>query len=509
MKLTRIISGLTPALAVAVFVGFAAPVATYAQNAAPAAEPAPAAAAPAAPAAAAAKPAPPATPACAAAVAAVAETDKFAAVPAVPAVLTNCTPNSGDTAWMLTSMALVLMMTIPGLGLFYGGMVRKKNVGDTVMTSFAITCLVTVIYAILTYSLSFTSGGPFIGGFSRVFLQNILSDVNNGGIGNPNSLAPTIPETVYMAFQMTFAIITPALIAGAFAERMKFSAMLWFIGLWAICVYAPIAHWVWGPDGIFSAANTDDKGNFAGWYKVLDFAGGTVVHINAGVAGLMCALMLGKRKDTGPAHNMVLTFIGASLLWVGWFGFNAGSAVSAGVQAGMAMTVTQIATAVAALTWMFVEWAHRGKPTVIGIASGAVAGLVAITPASGYVGPLGSMWIGVACGVGCYLGATSLKHAFGYDDALDCFGVHAVGGAIGAILTGVFAVNQYSGASGLIEGNPGQVINQCIGVATVVIYDAVVSLIILKVIDLAIGLRVSDEIERDGLDLALHGEIVQ
>jgi Amt family ammonium transporter len=423
-------------------------------------------------------------------------------------VLKECSPNSGDTAWMLTSMALVLMMTVPGLGLFYGGMVRKKNVGDTVMTSFAITCLVTVIYAICTYSMAFTSGSPFIGGLSRAFLQGILSDIGKN-IGNPNPLAPTIPETVYMCFQMTFAIITPALIAGAFAERMKFSAMLWFIGLWAIFVYAPVAHWVWGPDGIFSVANTDDKGNFAGWVKVLDFAGGTVVHINAGVAGLVSCLVLGKRRDTGPGHNMVLTFIGASLLWVGWFGFNAGSAVSAGLQAGMAMTVTQIATAVAALTWMFVEWAHRGKPTVIGIASGAVAGLVAITPASGYVGPVGSMVIGVACGIGCYLGATSLKHALGYDDALDCFGVHAVGGIIGALLTGVFAVSEYSGASGLIEGNLGQVLNQVIGIVTVIVYDGVVSFIILKIIDVVIGLRVTDEVERDGLDLALHGEVVQ
>jgi ammonium transporter, Amt family len=502
MKLSRFITGLAPALAVAALLGFAAPAPSRADDAPPAA--APAAAAPAAPAApAAAKPPPPGVPACAGAVAAVPETDKFAAVPAVPAILTNCTPNSGDTAWMLASMAIVLMMTIPGLGLFYGGMVRKKNVGDTVMTSFAITCLVTVIYAVLTYSTTFTGGTPFIGGFSRVFLQGILSDVNNGGIGNPNSLAPTIPETVYMAFQMTFAIITPALIAGAFAERMKFSAMLWFIGLWAIFVYSPIAHWLWGPDGIFNSAND------AAWVKVLDFAGGTVVHINAGVAGLMCALMLGKRRDTGPGHNMVLTFIGASLLWVGWFGFNAGSAVSAGVQAGMAMTVTQIATAVAALTWMFVEWAHKGKPTVIGICSGAVAGLVAITPASGFVGPVGAIVIGVACGVGCYLGATSLKHAFGYDDALDCFGVHGVGGAIGALLTGVFAVQQYGGTAGLLEGNPGQVINQVIGIVTVIVYDAVVTLIILAVIKATIGLRVSDEVERDGLDLALHGEVVQ
>jgi Amt family ammonium transporter len=486
-------------LAIAAFIGFASPSPSSAQDQ-PAA--APAAAAPAAPApTAAAAPAPAAPagpPACAAA----------GPNNSPPAVVTKCTPNSGDTAWMLTSVALVLMMTIPGLGLFYGGMVRKKNVGDTVMTSFAITCLITVIYAVVTYSLSFTSGSPFIGGLSRAFLQGIVSDIANG-VGNPNGLAPTIPETVYMCFQMTFAIITPALIAGAFAERMKFSAMLWFIGLWAICVYAPVAHWVWGPDGVFSVANTDDKGNFAGWVKVLDFAGGTVVHINAGVAGLVSCLVLGARRDTGPGHNMVLTFIGASLLWVGWFGFNAGSAVTANLQAGMAMTVTQLATAVAALTWMFVEWAHRGKPTVIGIASGAVAGLVAITPASGYVGPIGSIVIGVACGVGCYLGATSLKHVFGYDDALDCFGVHAVGGVIGALLTGVFAINEYSGSSGLIEGNPGQVVNQAIGIVTVIVYDGVVSFVILKIIDVVIGLRVTDEVERDGLDLALHGEIVQ
>jgi ammonium transporter, Amt family len=504
MKLSRFFTGLAPALAIAALIGFSGVSPSRADDApaAPAAA-APAAAAPAAAAPAAAKPAPPATPACAGAVAAVAETDKFAAVAAVPAVLTNCTPSGGDTAWMLTSVALVLMMTIPGLGLFYGGMVRKKNVGDTVMTSFAVTCLITVLYAIVTYSLSFTGGTPFVGGLSRAFLQGMLSDINNGGIGNPNSLAPTIPETVYMCFQMTFAIITPALIAGAFAERMKFSAMLWFMGLWAIFVYSPVAHWLWGPDGIFNSAN--DKA----LVKVLDFAGGTVVHVDAGVAGLMCALMLGKRRDSGPAHNMVLTFIGASLLWVGWFGFNAGSAVSAGVQAGMAMTVTQVATAVAALTWMFVEWIHRGKPTVVGICSGAVAGLVAITPASGFVGPIGSMAIGVACGVGCYLGATALKHAFGYDDSLDCFGVHGIGGAIGAILTGVFAINEYGGTPGLIEGNAGQVVNQLIGVGTVVVYDAIVSLIILKLIDMTIGLRVSDEIERDGLDLALHGEIVQ
>jgi Amt family ammonium transporter len=416
--------------------------------------------------------------------------------------LTNCTPNSGDTAWMLTSMAIVLMMTIPGLALFYGGMVRKKNVGDTVMTSFAITCLISILWLFFTYSLAFRSGTPFIGGLDRAFLQGIVSDISKG-IGNPNSLAPTIPETVYSMFQLTFAIITAALIAGSFAERMKFSAMLWFIGLWAIFVYSPIAHWVWGPDGIFNSAND------AAWIKVLDFAGGTVVHVNSGTAGLMAALMLGKRKDTAPPHNMVYTMIGASLLWVGWFGFNAGSAVSAGMQAGMAMLVTHTATATAGFTWMIVEWIMRGKPTVIGICSGAVAGLVAITPASGFVGPMGSFAIGIAAGIVCYWGVTGLKHFFGYDDALDAFGVHAVGGATGAILTGVFAVAAYGGTAGLIEGNPGQVLNQLIGVGVVFGYDVIVTLIILKIVDMVIGLRVSEDIEREGLDLALHGETVQ
>jgi len=455
---------------------------SYAQAPAPGAAPAAPAAAPAAP------PAP--TPSCAS------DPDPK------KAVLTKCSPNSGDTAWMLASVALVLMMTVPGLGLFYGGLTRKKNVGDTVMTSFAITCLVTIVYSILTYSLAFTPGSPYLGGTTRVFLQGILSDIASGA-GNPNGLAVTIPETVYMCFQMTFAIITPALIAGAFAERMKFSAMLWFIGIWSIVVYAPVAHWVWGSDGMLSSANSDAM------IKVLDFAGGTVVHINSGVAGLMCAICLGKRKESGPPHNMVLTFIGASLLWVGWFGFNAGSAVTAGLQAGMAMAVTQIATAVAAFTWMLVEWAHRGKPTVVGICSGAVAGLVAITPASGFVGPVGSMVIGVAAGVVCYWGVTGLKHMHGVDDALDCFGVHAVGGICGALLTGVFAISEYGGTSGLIEGNAGQVLNQLEGIIIVLVYDAIVSLIILKIIDAIIGLRVSDEVEREGLDIALHGEAVQ
>src|SRR5882762_6079050 len=417
-------------------------------------------------------------------------------------ILEKCTPNSGDTAWMLTSVALVLMMTIPGLGLFYGGMVRKKNVGDTVMTSFAVTCLVTILFALLTYSMAFRAGTPFVGGLDRMFLKDILSDIGKGGIGNPNPLAATIPESVYICFQMTFAIITPALIAGAFAERMKFSAMLWFIGLWAIFVYAPVAHWVWGPDGFLAAGNSDN------WIKVLDFAGGTVVHINSGVAGLMACLVLGKRKETGPGHNMVLTFIGASLLWVGWFGFNAGSAVSAGMQAGMAMLVTHMATAVAAFTWMLVEWMMRDKPTVIGICTGAVAGLVAITPASGFVGPVGAVCIGAAAGIVCYWGCTGLKHMFGYDDSLDAFGVHAVGGAVGALLTGVFAIEQYGGNPGAIEGNIMQVLSQAEGIAIVVIYDVIVSLIILKIVDIFIGLRASEEAEREGLDLTLHGESV-
>ncbi|OYY07456.1 MAG: ammonia channel protein [Rhizobiales bacterium 35-68-8] len=402
--------------------------------------------------------------------------------------------DSGDTAWMLTSTALVLMMTIPGLALFYGGMVRKKNVLATVMQSFAITCLITVLWMVIGYSWAFTAGGSFIGGNSRVLLMGM-------SVGELNGL--TIPESVFMTFQMTFAIITPALICGAFADRMKFSAMMWFMGLWSLLVYSPIAHMVWGPGGYLSGLG------------VLDYAGGTVVHINAGVAGLMCALVLGKRKGLGTEnmapHNLVLTMIGASLLWVGWFGFNAGSALTAGGSAGMAMAVTQIATATAALAWMFAEWALKGKPSVLGICSGAVAGLVAITPASGFVDPVGALVIGVAAGVGCYWGATGLKHMMGYDDSLDAFGVHGVGGIIGAMLTGVFATKAVKGgadAVGLIDGNAAQVLTQFYGVAATVIYCAIATLIILYVIKMVIGLRVSEEAERDGLDIALHGEVV-
>jgi Amt family ammonium transporter len=420
-----------------------------------------------------------------------AETAAPAAAAAAPAKL-----DSGDTAWMLTSTALVLMMTIPGLALFYGGMVRKMNVLATVMQSFAITCLVTVLWAIAGYSLAFTEGTPFIGGLSRFMLTGM-------GVDAINDLAKTIPESVYMSFQMTFAIITPALICGAFADRMKFSAMLWFMGLWSLLVYAPIAHWVWGPGG------------FLGDAGVLDFAGGTVVHINAGVAGLICALVLGKRKGYGTEmfapHNLVLSVIGASLLWVGWFGFNAGSATSAGGSAGMAMAVTQIATAAAALTWMFVEWMTRGKPSVLGIISGAVAGLVAITPASGFVDPRGALIIGIAAGIACYWGATGLKHMFGYDDSLDAFGVHGVGGAVGALLTGVFAVAAVGGEGkgGLIDGNAHQVITQLYGIGITAGYCAIATLVILKILDVTIGLRVDTETERDGMDLAIHGEVIQ
>jgi Amt family ammonium transporter len=418
------------------------------------------------------------------------------AAPAAAAAAAPVKIDSGDTAWMLTSTALVLMMTIPGLALFYGGMVRKMNVLATVMQSFAITCLVTVLWAIAGYSLAFTEGTPFIGGLSRFLLTGMTID-------SVNDLAKTIPESVYMTFQMTFAIITPALICGAFADRMKFSAMLWFMGLWSLLVYAPIAHWVWGPGG------------FLGDAGVLDFAGGTVVHINAGVAGLMCALVMGKRKGYGTEmfapHNLVLSVIGASLLWVGWFGFNAGSATSAGGGAGMAMAVTQIATAAAALTWMFVEWMARGKPSVLGIISGAVAGLVAITPASGFVDPRGALVIGIAAGIACYWGATGLKHMFGYDDSLDAFGVHGVGGAVGALLTGVFAVAAVGGEGkgGLIDGNAHQVITQLYGIGVTAGYCAIATLVILKILDVTLGLRVDTETERDGMDLAIHGEVVQ
>jgi ammonium transporter, Amt family len=435
------------------------------------------------------------TPASAASAAAPAAADAAAAAPAAPTEPTLVGTDkisSGDTAWMLTSTALVLMMTIPGLALFYGGMVRKKNVLATLMQSFAITCVVTLLWWLIGYSWAFTPGTAYLGGASRALFNGmtIMKDANKITVSH---LALTIPETVYAMFQLTFAIITPALIAGAFADRMKFSAMLVFMTVWSLVVYCPIAHWVWEPSGWLAV-----KG-------VLDYAGGTVVHINAGIAGLASCLVLGKRvgygKEAMPPHNLTLTLIGASLLWVGWFGFNAGSAVAADGRAGMAMAATQIATAAAALGWMFAEWIVKGKPSVLGIASGAVAGLVAITPASGFVGPTPAVVIGIAAGVVCFFAATSLKSALGYDDSLDAFGVHCVGGIIGALLTGVFASKEISGADG-------SVITQLWGVGTTLIYGFVMSFIILKVIDMTIGLRVTEEQEREGLDISLHGERV-
>jgi len=403
----------------------------------------------------------------------------------------EATLGAGDTAWMLTSTALVLFMTIPGLSLFYAGMVRSKNVLSVMMQCFAITCLVTVIWLIYGYSMAFGDGGSmqgFFGGFSKAFFAGVGVD----------SLSGSIPETVFSMFQLTFAIITPALIVGAFAERMKFSAMLWFMGIWVTVVYFPICHWVWG-------------GGWLGDLGALDFAGGTVVHINAGVAGLVAALVLGPRKGfpttAMPPHSMVLTLIGAGMLWVGWFGFNAGSELAADGTAGMAMAVTQIATAAAALSWMFCEWMVHGKPGALGIASGAVAGLVAITPASGFVGPMGALAIGIVAGIACYLAATKMKHAFKYDDSLDAFGVHAIGGIVGALLTGVF-VSAALGGAGLAEGVTmgSQVWTQMIAVAATIVYDAVATFIILKFVGAIIGLRVSEDEETQGLDLSLHDE---
>ena len=394
---------------------------------------------------------------------------------------------------MLTSTALVLMMTIPGLALFYGGMVRKKNILATLMQSFAICCVVTILWWIVGYSWAFTPGSPYLGGLSRLMMQGMvyMHDTSKLSVSH---LATTIPETVYAMYQLTFAIITPALICGSFAERMKFSAMLWFMSIWLLVVYCPIAHWVWESSGWLNA-----KG-------VLDFAGGTVVHINAGIAGLATALVLGKRvgygKEPMPPHNLVLTVIGASLLWVGWFGFNAGSAVASDGRAGMAFAATQIATAAAALAWMFVEWLVKGKPSVLGIASGAVAGLVAITPASGFVGPTPAVIIGAVAGVICFLSSTSLKSMLGYDDSLDAFGVHCIGGIVGALLTGVFASHEISGLDG-------SVMTQLIGIGTTLVYGFVMSFIILKVIDMTIGLRVTEDQEREGLDLAIHGERIE
>jgi Amt family ammonium transporter len=400
--------------------------------------------------------------------------------------------NAGDTAWLLTSTALVLLMTIPGLALFYGGMVRKKNVLGTLMHSFAACCLVTVIWVVVGFSLAFSKGeSDYIGNFDQFMLS---------GIGVADLWAPLlIPTSLFMVFQMTFAIITTALITGAFAERMKFSAMLWFTGLWSIVVYSPICFWVWG-------------GGFLGGAGVLDFAGGTVVHINSGIAGLVAAIMIGKRKGYGvenlAPHNVTLTLIGGSMLWVGWFGFNAGSAGAANGAAGMAMVVTQIAAAAAALSWMFAEWMTHRKPTVLGVVTGAVAGLVAITPAAGFVTPAGALAIGIIAGVVCFWGAAWLKPKFKYDDALDVFAVHGLAGITGAILTGVFAAEAIGGKTGLLEGNIGQLWLQIEGVLVTIVWCAVWTAIILFIIDKTIGLRVESDAESEGLDINQHGEMV-
>jgi len=393
--------------------------------------------------------------------------------------------NAGDTAWMLTSTCLVLLMTVPGVALLYGGMVSKKNIISTITQTFMITCLVTLLWFIVGYSLSFSEGSfnIFVGGFSNLFLK---------GVG-VESLSGTIPESVFVVFQLTFAIITAALICGAVAERMNFSALVIFIAVWILLVYAPICHMVWG-------------GGLLASLGVLDFAGGTVVHINCGIAGLVAAIVLGERKNKSRPHNLLLSLIGTSLLWVGWFGFNAGSAVAANGGAGMAMLVTQVATATAGLTWMFAEWGFGKKPSLLGILSGAIAGLVAITPAAGFVGPIGAFFIGLIAGIACYWASTKLKNKFGYDDSLDVFGIHGVGGAVGAILTGIFAKEAIGGAAGLLEGNTGQLWLQFIGVAFTVVYTGVLTYVILKIVNLITPLRATSEEETQGLDLNQHGE---
>jgi Amt family ammonium transporter len=414
--------------------------------------------------------------------------------------------SSADNAWMLTSSALVLMMTGPGLALFYGGLVRKKNVLGTMMQSFALMAVITVLWGLFSYSLSFGPGNSFLGGLQNLFLRGV-------GAAPDADYAATIPAQTFMVYQLMFAIITPGLIAGAFAERMKFSAMLAFMILWSIIVYDPMAHMVWGKGGLLSAS-------LGGRFPTLDFAGGTVVHVTSGVSALVCALYLGKRvgypKEPMPPHSVVLSFIGACLLWVGWFGFNAGSALAAGSLATSAFVATHFAAAAATVGWAGAEWIRNGKPSVLGGISGAVAGLVAITPAAGFVKPMPALVIGLIAGVFCYWMVAKVKAKFGYDDSLDAFGVHGAGGTLGALLTGIFAVSAVNPifkdaqgntlASGLIEGNGHQLVNQFVGVAIAWGLAIVGTLVILKIVDVTIGLRVSEEEEVQGLDLSQHGE---
>ncbi len=405
--------------------------------------------------------------------------------------------DSGDTAWVMTAAALVLFMTLPGLALFYGGMVRKKNLLSTMMHSFSIAALISVLWVVAGYSLAFTPGNAFIGGFDRLFLNGMSMDMAKEMVTvSPN--AGSIPETVFMFFQMTFAIISTAIITGAFAERMKYSAMMLFSGIWFLLVYVPTAHWVWG-------------GGFMSEGGVFDYAGGTVVHINAGVAGLVAALVLGKRVGYGreamPPHNMALTLIGAAMLWFGWFGFNAGSAVAANASAGMAMAVTQISTAFGAITWLICEKLAGHKPSALGLASGAVAGLVGITPAAGFVATGGAVIIGIVTAVACYLAVAVIKRKLGYDDSLDAFGIHGFGGIVGAILTGLVFDNQIFGGDASIGS---QVWIQTKDALTTIVYSGVMSWVILKIVGkICGGLRVDRDTEREGLDLTIHGERVE
>jgi ammonium transporter, Amt family len=401
----------------------------------------------------------------------------------------TATLNTGDTAWVLAATCLVLLMTIPGLALFYGGLVRKKNVLSTLMQSFAACCLVTLLWIIAGYSFAFSGQGAFIGDAKQLFLSALTKDALTG----------TIPESLFMVFQMSFAIITPAVICGAFADRMKFSALLWFFTAWLMLVYVPVAHWVWG-------------GGFLSKMGFLDFAGGTVVEINSGIAGLVAAMMLGKRKgfptEVMAPHNLILSVTGAGLLWVGWLGFNGGSALAANGLAAMALANTQIAGAAAALVWMAIEWYKHGRPSVLGIISGAVAGLVAITPACAYVSPMGAIAIGALAGLLCFYAATSLKRKFGYDDSLDVFGVHGIGGLVGVIGIGVFGSQSWGGTAGLLEGNAHQLWVQIEGAVIVAAWCGLVTVAILWAIQKGIGLRVTLEDEVNGLDLSLHGEVV-
>lgn len=396
-------------------------------------------------------------------------------------------PDAGHTAWMLVATALVMLMTLPGLALFYGGMVRQKNVLATMTQTFAIAAVVTFTWCALGYSLALRPGSGFVGGLDRLFLAGLGVDSLSG------DAAHAIPESVFAMFQLSFAIITTALVPGAFAERMRFPAVLLFAALWSVLVYAPVAHWVWAPEGWLARLGA------------LDFAGGTVVHINAGVAGLVCALYIGPRSGFGrqpmTPYNLALTLAGAALLWIGWFGFNAGSALAADGRAGMAMLVTQLAAATAAVAWMAAEWLSRGRPSALGLVSGAVGGLVAITPASGFVTPTAALVIGLVAGVGCYLGATTLKRLLGCDDALDAFGIHGVGGMLGAVLTGWLA-------NPVVGQAQGDILAQLAGVGATAVYSGMTTLAILVLVNRVVGLRVSEQTETDGLDLVEHGEAV-